>query len=195
MKVNVVDVGDVYKVIDAALFTAGKSKIKREPSEWLLAMCVAEHSPIRELQITIECHDIPYFAIMHLVRHKIGFEPFVKTSREDITNVPRDQRKQTDLGSFRATMNLHSLINISKERLCYKADKTTRELWQLIVDTIATHLPIVKLFCVPKCIYRTFCPEHLLGRSCGYADTEEYIESLMQYQTYMTIGECNDEPI
>jgi hypothetical protein len=186
MIVKVVDIDDVYKVIDPALFTVGKQKVKRDPTEWLLAMCIAEHSPLREFRITVECHDVPYFAIMHLVRHKIGFEPYVKTSREDITGIPRNKLKQTDLGSFRFTMNLQALLNISKERLCHKAHKVTRELWQMVIEAVNVHIPFIKDICVPKCIYRSFCPEQLLGRGCGYCETNDYIERLVDYNAIAT---------
>ena len=32
----------------------------------------------------------------HFARHHVGITPYVETSRSDRTNIPREERKQTD---------------------------------------------------------------------------------------------------
>lgn len=45
-----------------------------------------EHSPLRQDEYCIEMKNIPSFVSVHMVRHKIGVEHFVLTSRDDRIN-------------------------------------------------------------------------------------------------------------
>ena len=95
---------DVVK--ELALQTVNKKAVNNFPTDtWKKKMLNAEHSPIRALTFLVQCEDIPYYVHTHLVRHKIGVEWFVGTSREDRTGVKREDRKQTDL------INMSFLIN------------------------------------------------------------------------------------
>ena len=77
---------DMWQEIkDSALFTIHKSKGKYPNSEWKRKILMAEHSPIRNGRIIIELYDVPSYVIGHLVRHNVGFTPFVSSLRADRT--------------------------------------------------------------------------------------------------------------
>jgi thymidylate synthase ThyX len=83
---------------------------------------------------------------------------------------------------MRLFLNAQEIINISKVRLCNKAEKTTREIWRQVIEELSKFEPELAAACVPSCIYRGHCPEI---KSCGLADSElftlkvnDYIKSL-----------------
>ena len=98
-------------------------------SEWKRKLLLAEHSPLRHSLITVDIEDVPFYVMGHLVRHSVGVTPYVSTSREDRTNISRSERSQTDLVSMRIDLNIQSLINISRKRLCNQADRQTQIIW------------------------------------------------------------------
>ena len=184
MKIEVTRVTDWQRVVDAARLTAHKAPLGHEPSEeFKRTMLRAEHSPIRLLEFDIRIYGVPYFVVMHLVRHNQGIEKFVATSREDKTGVPRDDRKQTDLVDCQFSVNAQALINISRKRLCCRADKKTREVWLDVVHKVSEVDKEVGHSCVPECIYRGFCPEG--DKSCGMSKTDTW--------TYFVEGYRNGE--
>lgn len=140
--------------------TMGKNDTEVEPTdEFKEKLLLSEHSPIRHSLITIEIDDVPYYIMGHLVRHSVGITPYVQTSREDRTGIPRTERRQTDLVNMRLDVNIQSLINISKKRLCYQADENTRLLWEQVIAEIYKVEPLVAEVCVPECFRDGGCPE------------------------------------
>lgn len=165
MKVEVKRVTDWQRVLNAARKTVHKDSLDKEPSDdFKRKILMSEHSPIRLLEFDVSLKDVPYFVVMHLVRHKHGFEPFVSTSREDRTGVKRADRRQTDLIDCQFSLNAQAFINISRKRLCSCADIETRKTWIAIIDALREVEPILASLCVPECEYRGFCPEI---NSCG----------------------------
>lgn len=180
MKVNVIRKTSWNDVLNAARFTQNLAPLMKEPSEnFKEDMIVAEHSPLRLLNFEITIMDIPYCNMGHLVRH-VHAQPFVSTSRGDITGVDRSTRKQTDPVNMILYMNAQELINISKVRLCNRADKVTRLAWNMVIDELSKIEPILARYCVPSCLYRGFCPEM---KCCGYTNTEGYQEDRKKYLT------------
>lgn len=180
MKVNVIRKTSWNDVLNAARFTQNLAPLMKEPSEnFKEDMIVAEHSPLRLLEFEIIIEDIPYCNMGHLVRH-VHAQPFVSTSRGDITGVDRSTRKQTDPVNMILYMNAQELINISKVRLCNLADKVTRLAWNMVIDELSKIEPILARYCVPSCLYRGFCPEM---KCCGYTNTEGYQEDRKKYLT------------
>ena len=181
MKVEIIDYHDNWqKVKDRAMNTIGKESGKYPSSEWKKKILLAEHSPIRELKFTIRFTDIPYFVVMHLVRHKIGVEHYVSTQRTDRTGVDRNELPQNNLVSYTMVADAQALINISRKRLCGQASKETRDAWRMVVDAIE-NIGEFELASVmtPECEYRGFCPEM---RSCGYVNTKRFNEALEEYR-------------
>nr|DAW38476.1 MAG TPA: Thymidylate synthase thyX [Caudoviricetes sp.] len=180
MKVNVKCKTSWSDVLNAARFTQNLAPLMKEPSDnFKEDMIVAEHSPLRLLQFEIIIKDIPFCNMGHLVRH-VHAQPFVSTSRGDITGVDRSTRKQTDPVNMILYMNAQELINISKVRLCNRADKVTRLAWNMVIDELSKIEPILARYCVPSCLYRGFCPEM---KCCGYTSTEGYQEDRKKYLT------------
>lgn len=180
MQVNVIRKTSWNDVLNAARFTQNLAPLMKEPSDKFKEdMIVAEHSPLRLLEFEIIIKDIPYCNMGHLVRH-VHAQPFVSTSRGDITGVDRSTRKQTDPVNMILYMNAQELINISKVRLCNRADKVTRLAWNMVIDELSKIEPILARYCVPSCLYRGFCPEM---KCCGYTNTEGYQEDRKKYLT------------
>ena len=149
----------------AARFTTGISNLEvHEPSdEWKRKILLAEHSPIRCVTYRIECYNVPAWVCTHLVRHHIGVEKFVATQRTDrnpdLLGKNRNELSQGLPTNIAFILNAQSLINISRQRLCNKASKETRELWQAVKEAIKEIDPIMAEAMVPNCIYRGKCPE------------------------------------
>ncbi len=78
---------------------------------------------------------------------------------------PRDEQKKSDPVNMRLLLNAQEIINISRARLCMRAEATTRKLWQQAVMELQAIEPIFARACVPNCVYRGFCPEI---KCCGY---------------------------
>lgn len=128
-------------------------------SKWRRDLLIAEHSPLRHSLITIDIEDVPFYVMGHIVRHSVGVTPYVGTSREDRTGKDRSERSQTDLVSMRLDMNIQSLINISRKRLCNQADKQTQIVWLEVVKAIAEYDQDIAWACVPEGIRSCGCPE------------------------------------
>lgn len=97
---------------------------------------------------------------------------------EDIRHLPRcfDRYAPTDLMCI---ANAEAIINISHKRLCAKASKETREIWQAVCELIDEQDPDLFLHLVPQCIFRGVCPEPC---SCGYLRTPDGQAALATYQ-------------
>ena len=184
MRVEVTRVTSWTDVLNAARFTQRKSPRSGEPSiKWKKKIIKSEHSPLRCLMFNIDLYDIPRYVSDHLVRH-VHAQPFVSTGRSDVLkeNLPRNEQKMTDLYNTRLFLNAQEIINISKVRLCSKAEAKTRAIWREVIEKLRKIEPELAAACVPNCIYRGHCPEM---KSCGIADTEtfplvvnDYINSL-----------------
>lgn len=148
--------------------TMGKGDTDSEPSDkWKLDLLISEHSPIRHSQITVEITDIEYWVVNHFTRHSVGVTPYVQTSRSDRTGVPRSERRQTDLINMKLDLNIQSLINISKKRLCHQASDETRLVWERVIEELYKVEPLVAYVCVPECFKSGGCTEM---KPCGLYD-------------------------
>lgn len=180
MKVEITRVTSWKDVLNAARFTQRKEPLDKEPSDDFKRKIIrAEHSPIRCLMFNIDLYDIPYYVSVHLVRH-IHAQPFVSTSRPDINGnmKPRDEQLKVDSVNMRLFLNAQEIINISKVRLCSKAEIETRKAWQSVINQLYNIEPLLATACIPSCVYRGFCPEL---KSCGYAESKAYALSRKEY--------------
>lgn len=180
MKIEITKVTSWTDVLNAARFTQRKSLKSGEPSvKWKKKIIKAEHSPLRCLMFNIDFYDIPSYVSVHLVRH-VHAQPFVSTSRPDINGkeVPRNKQKKTDPVNMRLFLNAQEIINISKVRLCSKAESETKIIWRQVVEELRKIEPELANACVPSCFYRGFCPEI---KSCGLADTETFPLAVNDY--------------
>lgn len=180
MKIEITKVTSWTDVLNAARFTQRKDPRSGEPSvAWKKKIIKAEHSPLRCLMFNIDFYDIPNYVSVHLVRH-IHAQPFVSTSRPDIDGkqIPREEQKKIDPVNMRLFLNAQEIINISKVRLCSKAESKTREIWRQVVEELRKIEPELANACVPSCFYRGHCPEI---KSCGLADTETFQLAVNDY--------------
>lgn len=171
------------RVMNAARRTIGREPLDKDPSDsWKAKMLLAEHSPIRLLEFDWSWESIKQWVTVHLVRHHVGTEKFVRTQREDRNNEigDRDLLPQGALNEMDMTANAQAIINISRKRLCTCASPETRQAWKLVVEEIRKVEPILADKCVPECLYRGFCPEFM--SSCKYHETEKWQEDLKKYR-------------
>ena len=166
----------------AALKTMGlKPKTKEPTDSWKAKMLLAEHSPIRNVKYYISFTNIRQGVSVHIVRHWLGFIPFVHTQREDrrVLDCSRDELPQGSLNDMDVMANAQALINISRKRLCNKASKETREAWEKAKEAVGKVDPIMADKMVRNCVYRGFCPEL---ECCGYCNTKKFQEELENYR-------------
>lgn len=180
MKIEITRVTSWTEVLNSARFTWRKSLRSGEPSvKWKKKIIKAEHSPLRCLMFNIDMYNIPSYTAGHFVRH-VHAQPFISTSRPDTDGhqIPRDKQKKSDLVNCRLFLNAEEIINISRKRLCSKAELPTRQVWQSVLKELRKIEPELVNACVPNCIYRGFCPEI---KSCGLADTETFPLTVNDY--------------
>ena len=140
--------------------TVSMGDSKLEPtSEWKRKLLICRHSPLRIGSVLWKSEDVPFYVMGHIVRHNVGCTPFVSTSREDRTGIPRNERKQTDFVGMQMTANIEALINISERRLCTCADPTTRKYWESVLEAIREYDEDIFWACVPQCIRCGACVE------------------------------------
>lgn len=181
MKIEITKVTSWTDVLNAARFTQRLPLKSGEPSvKWKKKIIKAEHSPLRCLMFNIDFYDIPNYVSVHFVRHHIGVQPFVSTSRPDIDGkqIPREEQKKTDPVNMRLFINAQEIINISRQRLCNKAEDETRKIWRQVIEELRKTEPELANACIPNCIYHGFCPEF---KSCGLADSELFPLKVTDY--------------
>ena len=145
---------------DACMQTIGKQAGDKEPPQvWKRKLLVCKHSPIRRSLISIKWDSIPSYVSTHFCRHSVGVTPYVQTSREDRTGVPRNERKQTDDVSMQMDMNIQSLINIMEKRLCLCSDENTIKYAEGLLEEIKKYDEDVYWVCVPSGIAHGGCTE------------------------------------
>lgn len=172
--------GSWNDVLNSARTTINMEHGEKEPSSnWKRRILLAEHSPIRLLNIKWKWFDLKYWVSTHFVRHWLGIEHYVRTQRTDRTGTDRDDLPQGALVEHEAVANTQALINISRKRLCNCASIETRHAWQEFLFTIQDQEPELYSVCVPDCIYRGHCYEH---KSCGFHKTDQYKRQLQAYR-------------
>lgn len=181
MKVNLLKILGTWRdVANSANTTINKEEGIKEPSSsWIRRMLLCEHSPIRQIQVKWKWKELPYWVSVHFVRHKIGCEHWVRTSRTDRTGINRIDLSQGSLVEHEMMANPQSIINISRKRLCSCASTETREAWKTFLESIKNDMPELYEVCVPECVYRGHCYEY---KSCNYHKTEDYKNKLEKYR-------------
>lgn len=182
MEIEIKRITSWERVLNACRMTANKKYLDKEPSEDFKRKLIrCEHSPLRLLEFDVTFHDVPYWVHTELVRHHIGVEKFVTTSRPDRTgsNLTRHEMPQDALVSMMFAINAQTLINVSKVRLCRLAAEETREIWTEVISALRGVEPLLADACVPTCLYRGFCPEIT---PCGYSQTRHWLKCLDDYR-------------
>lgn len=183
MKLNIIKYPDEddWKIVKIDALTTVWKKFKNLPdSTWKQKMLASEHSPIRDLVFHFTFEDIKSWITVHLVRHHEGIEKFVSTQRNDRQeNYDREIAPQNSLVNMKISVNAQSIMDISRKRLCKKADPQTIKTWQTFVDSLEETIPELHKLCVPNCIYRNgICSEF---EPCGYNKTKHFEEKRKEY--------------
>ena len=157
--------------LELARNTMGKEDNGKEPSsEWKRKMLLARHSPIQAVFYRIKMVSIPYWVSVHLVRHKVGVDHWVRSQRSDRTGIPRDELPQGAPVVHEMVANAQAILAISRKRLCHQASPETRQTWKKVVEALreAGEVELADA-CQPECIVcGGYCPEL---KPCGLCPT------------------------
>lgn len=172
------------RVVDAARFTVKKPPLGHEPSEkFKRAIIFSEHSPLRLLVFDVKIFGIPKYVSVHLCRHHEGVEKFVCTSRPDRNGFTKTRHEQhdDDLVDIQLSINAQSVINISRVRLCAKAELATQKVWKGVIEGIKKIEPQLFGACVKNCVYRGTCPEM---DSCNFFKSSAFKTARKKYEIF-----------
>lgn len=137
-----------------ALVTVGKDSETPPTEEWKRKSLEARHSYIRELPFMFRITGIPYWVAMHLVRHHVGCQPYIKTQRNDRQNdYDRGEAPQNAPVDMMWSMNAEALMTVANKRLCKQASKETRKVVAQMCKEVICDCPEFSDFLVPMCEY------------------------------------------
>lgn len=159
VKVTAVKLTDVSLINRACSFTVDKEVSVKD----IYKMYKSEHSPIRTQMFWIEMINIPTYVSVHIVRHKIGVEHYVKSNRPDRGG--SDMVDRNTPVNHAMVINAQSLINMARKRLCSKASVETQEVMHMILNAVReVDVPLATAMVV-DCVYRMGCYEF---GGCGF---------------------------
>ncbi len=137
----------IEEMNEACSATIGK---QGKPS--LIKMLESQHSPIREIEFVINC-DIPSYVAMHLRTHSAtGQRHYILSKRTDRGGNGKEDRNT--IVHHRMRLNAQHLIDMSRKRLCHKAEKQTVKIWNLICEEAMQLMPELALVLMPECEFR-----------------------------------------
>lgn len=150
---------DWMEVKRRALVTIGKSPVSEPTEAWKKSILEARHSPIRRLNFSFYL-EIPYWVSVHLVRHHIGVQPYVRSQRNDRQDeYDRNKAPQDATVSMIWDLNAEALITIANKRLCNQASNETHEVVRRMCDLVLLTNPEFKNELVPMCVREGKCHE------------------------------------
>lgn len=157
---------DWMKAKIRCLVTIGKKAINPPDYDWKVKMLRCRHSPIRKLPFSFYISDMPYWLHVELVRHHVGFQPYVKSQRDDRNNneVPRGKKPQDAPVNAIIDLNAETLMTLMNKRLCGCATREMQEFMFTIRKLVIETNPEFDEFLVPMCKYLHECKEF---KSCG----------------------------
>lgn len=157
---------DWFEVKRRCLVTVGKKAVNPPDFEWKVKMLRCRHSPIRKLPFSFYISDMPYWLHVELVRHHVGFQPYVKSQRDDRNNneVPRGKKPQDAPVNAIIDLNAETLMTLMNKRLCGCATKEMQELMLTIRKEVIKTNPEFAEFLVPMCLYHNRCNEFVSCR-------------------------------
>lgn len=157
--------GSWEEVVNDCRATVSKPPLGKEPSsKFKTDILIAEHDPIRDIEIKFAWFGIPYWVAMHWKTHI--WRCRTNTQRNDRQDL-YDRRKapQDTQVDFIGDPNTQHCIDTWRKRLCFMAAPETRECAVDFKIKIHEFEPEISDVLVPNCIYRCGCPE---PTSCGW---------------------------
>ena len=153
MKIEVTKYTDVSLLRDACSTTTGK------PSKMTLKrMYRLKHSPIRTQIFWVKFIGVPKSVVDHFVRHHVGVEPFVQSSRPDFIGYEKKVDRDTPI-NYSFLCNAESLMNMSYSRLCAHAEDKTIAAAEMLWKAVDEVDPDLADNMVPKCLFIKKCYE------------------------------------
>lgn len=151
--------GDWEEVVNDCRATVAKKELGKEPSvTFKKSILIAEHDPIRDIEVKFRWKDIPYWVAMHWKTHI--WRSRTNTQRNDRqTNYDRTGAPQEAPVDFIGDPNAQHLIDTWRKRLCFMAAKETREYAEDFKVELHNIEPEISNVLVPNCVYRCGCPE------------------------------------
>lgn len=151
---------DWMEVKRRALVTVGKKPLRPANEYWKHKILKARHSPIRYLVYSFYIHDIPSWVSVHLVRHHEGFQPYVKSQRNDRQDkYDRNAARQDMPVDMIIDMNAEALMVLANKRLCMQAAKETRYVVSEMCKLAEEATPELEGLLVPMCEWTGGCKE------------------------------------
>lgn len=145
---------DWLEVKRRALVTIGKTTEKAPDSRWRHKILEARHSPIRYLRYSFLLQNIPTWVATHLVRHHEGFQPYVRSQRNDRQkDYDRNAARQDAPVNMIVDINAEALMVIANKRLCQQASEETRMLVGMMCMLAQSGTPELEGLLVPMCEY------------------------------------------
>jgi hypothetical protein len=178
------------EVLNAARRTVNKNSIEKVPSETFKKNILkSEHSPIRLMWFKITMIGIPTHISQQFSRHiisgmheqieKTDSDDFVRTQRTDRTGIDRSQLSQIEPVEHLIIANAKGLIDMSRKRLCKKADPDAVKWWKEVVIEMEKICPELAEKMKPDCYYRGHCYEI---ESCGLYKSNLFEKELDKYR-------------
>lgn len=138
----------------------------------------------------IECHD--FGQRLDIIAENVD-EGLSEKKADELTQTLGEMENEVKAWSLRfdryaptdlmCLINAEAIINMSRKRLCAKASKETREIWQKVCELIEECDPDLYPHLVKPCVATGVCREH---KPCGYIKTmafpceREYYKSLFK---------------
>lgn len=157
--------GSWEEVVNDCRATVAKPPLGKEPSaKFKRDILIAEHDPIRDLEVKFAWFGIPYWIAMHWKTHI--WRSRTNTQRNDRqTCYDRRKAPQDAPVDFIGDANAQHLIDTWRKRLCRMAAPETREYAEDLKMKLSEFEPEISDVLVPNCIYRCGCPE---PTCCGW---------------------------
>lgn len=169
-------------IMKCRLRTRGKAYNGQSPTDaQVLAMYIAEESPIEVIQYMIECFDVPKSVRNQIFRATKKLPRFfAETSRPDLTGKPRDDSGSTN---FIIVANTAAILEIAKQRLCGKTEANTRHFVRLLKRTLCLdenkYSSALGYAMVPYCLYQNGCKFYERGCKESPFMATEFIPSIL----------------
>jgi hypothetical protein len=160
MKTEIIKIkGDWEEVVNDCRATVAKGELGHEPSvKFKRSILIAEHDPIRDIEVKFRWRNIPYWVAMHWKTHI--WRSRTNTQRNDRQALyDRGEAPQKTPVDFTGDPNAQHLIDPMRKRLCFMAAKETREYAEDLKRTLREYEPELSDVLVPNCVYRCGCPE------------------------------------
>ena len=159
MRVEITKLTDIDLMREACDATRKVGMDSFRPSTMTLKrMYQCEHSPGRTQLFKIHLWGIPSYVSTHLVRHSVAGQYHAVESNRSDRGGSDEVGRMTPVHHL-MILNAQHLIDMSRVRLCYNADRRTVGVMSRVRKEIAKIDPDLAEFMVPNCVARGYCPE------------------------------------